>query len=114
MATVSCLTPRYGKAGAVIAPAVVVTVTWSPAAISSRRAVSGWISTQDCQAILLTGSGSSCSHGLLAPRPSPNVGDRYTTTSMSPVCAASAGAETLVGGSGKDAVRGAAVPAMIP
>ena len=45
----------------------VVTVTWSPGWMPSRAAVSGWISTHDCQASFVTGSASSCSQGLLAP-----------------------------------------------
>src|SRR5690606_25050922 len=47
-----------------------VTSTISPSRTSTRFAVSGCSSTQDCQVILVTGSGFSSSHGLLLPRPS--------------------------------------------
>src|SRR6186713_1650965 len=70
--------------GAVIDPAAVVTVTWSLAPTPSRAAAEGCSSTQVCQAILLTGSGSSCSHGLLAPAPTPSAGDGCTTRKNSP------------------------------
>jgi hypothetical protein len=59
----------------VTVPADVRTVRWSPSAIPSRFAVAGWISTHDCQLIFVTGSESSWSHGLFAPRPSPRSDD---------------------------------------
>src|SRR2546426_9612582 len=60
---------------------------------SHLAAVSGCTSTQLCHAIFETGSGSSCSHGLLAPRPSWRAGCGKTTT----CCAWAAGAAGAVG-----------------
>src|ERR1041385_7497103 len=57
----------------------------APRSIPNRCAVSGWISTHELQQILVTGSGSSRSHGLFAPRPSPRSADGYVTTKKSPV-----------------------------
>src|SRR2546421_9667072 len=42
----------------------------SPLASCDFAAVSGCTSTHPCHVIFDTGSGSSCSHGLFAPRPS--------------------------------------------
>src|SRR6188474_462516 len=70
--------------GAVTDPAAVVTVTWSLAPTPSRAAAEGCSSTQVCHAILLTGSGNSCSHGLFAPAPTPSAGDGCTTRKNSP------------------------------
>jgi len=60
--------------GARIAPYGDVSRTMSPLATCHFPAVSGLTSTQPCQLIFETGSGSSCSHGLLAPRPSCSAG----------------------------------------
>src|SRR5512143_2779945 len=85
----------------------------SPRSMPSRCAVSGWISTHELQRILVTGSGSSCNHGLFAPRPSPSTGDGYVTRKKSPdvaaggICIAGVGAAAL-------AARGATEPAVIP
>jgi len=62
-------------AGAVTLPADVVTVRWSPFSTPSRFAVIGCTSTQLCHESFVTGSDSSCSHGLFAPSPAPNTGD---------------------------------------
>src|SRR5687768_11857792 len=84
----------------------------SPRLIPRRPAVSGWISTHELQSTFETGSGSSCSHGLFAPRPSPSVGERYVTRWKSPVLA------VVVAGTGGTAVvaagRAAIEPLMIP
>src|SRR5262245_55201660 len=77
----------------------------------SRLAVSGWISTHELQAIFETGSGSSCSHGLFAPRPSPSVGDGYVTRKKSPW---EAGAVTRGAGAAAAMVRAGSVPAARP
>src|SRR5207249_4915764 len=55
----------------------------SPFASCHFAAVSGCTSTHACQVIFETGSGSSCSHGLLAPRPSCNASDGKTISSDS-------------------------------
>src|SRR5882724_2095694 len=50
----------------------------SPLASCAFAAVSGWTSTHACQVIFETGSGSSWSHGLFAPRPSSSAIDGKT------------------------------------
>src|SRR5688500_64771 len=79
----------------------------------SRVAVSGWISTHELQSTLVTGSGSSWSHGLLAPRPSPSVGDGYVTRKKSPVVCAAGAAGGWALGAGV-AARGAIEPLVSP
>src|SRR3954470_12575968 len=64
-------------AGSFSEPDAVLTSTMSPRSTPSLAAVSGCISTHELQTTFVTGSGSSCNHGLLAPRPSPSVGDGY-------------------------------------
>src|SRR6185295_8113123 len=89
----------------------------SPRSTPSRAAVSGWISTQELHSTLVTGSGSSCSHGLLAPRPSPSVGDGYVTRKKSPLCAgavAESGAAAAVCVVDATPARGAIEPATNP
>src|SRR4051812_21807353 len=76
--------PRYGSAGARTLPVAVFTSRMSPRSTPIFAAVSGCSSTHELQRILVTGSGSSCSHGLFAPRPSPTTGDGYTTSLYSP------------------------------
>src|SRR5439155_17252515 len=66
--------------GAFTAPKADLSSRKSPVARLQRAAVSGCTSTQPCHAILETGSGSSCSQGLLAPRPSCSTGCGNTTT----------------------------------
>src|SRR5512147_2420911 len=56
----------------------------SPRSMFSRCAVSGCNSTHELQQILVTGSGSSCSQGLFAPRPSPSAADGYVIRNRSP------------------------------
>src|SRR6185436_1803527 len=76
--------PMYGNTGARTVPAAVLTSTMSPRSTSRRAAVSGCISTHELQQIFETGSGSSCNHGLFAPRPSPNTADGYVMSVRSP------------------------------
>jgi hypothetical protein len=61
-----------------------VTRTMSPSRSPNRSAARGFTSTHECHVILLTGSGSSWSHGRLACFPSPNREDGYTIKAKSP------------------------------
>src|SRR5262249_61333679 len=83
----------------------------SPRSMPRRFAVSGWISTHELQQILETGSGSSCSHGLFAPRPSPRVGDGNVTRKNSPC---EAGAAMRGAGAAAAMVRAGRVPEARP
>src|SRR6476659_6979589 len=88
-------------------------LTMSPFDRSSLSAVAGFISATVCQQVLVTGSGISCSHGLLAPRPSPRKGCGYTTRYKLPVdCAI--GAAACMDGVGRAVVVSPSVPDAIP
>src|SRR5258705_10548294 len=62
----------------------------SPRSIPSFAAVAGCSSTHELHSTFVTGSGSSWSQGLFAPRPSPRVGEGYVTRKKSPVAAGAA------------------------
>src|SRR6185295_7086641 len=105
--------PGYRRTGSVKLPADVFTVTRSPLANPILSAVAGFISATVCQQILVTGSGISCTHGLLAPRPSPRNGCGYTTRYMLPVdCAI--GAAACTDGTGRAVAVSPRVPAAMP
>src|SRR3954468_7472098 len=88
-------------------------LTMSPFANPILSAVAGFISATVCQQILVTGSGISCSHGLLAPRPSPRNGCGYTTRYILPLdCSIGAAART--GGTALAVVAPPSVPGVIP
>src|SRR2546422_7850236 len=72
--------PGVIHTGARTAPCGDLRSRMSPFASCHLAAVSGWSSTHACQVIFDTGSGSSCSHGLFAPRPSWSASDGNTTS----------------------------------
>src|SRR5262245_11248423 len=107
--------PMYGNAGAwIFLPFAVISIM-SPRSMPSSVAVSGWISTHELQQIFETGSGSSWSHGLFAPRPSPSTGDGYVTKKYLPWVLPIGFARRADAGAGAAAmVRAATVPDAIP
>jgi len=58
------------QTGSVAVPFGVAISVMLPVSSPSRSAVCGLTSTQEIHDVLLTGSGSSCSHGRFAVRPS--------------------------------------------
>src|SRR4030042_5333701 len=58
--------------------------TTSSSANPSSSAVAGLISTQLFHITVVVGSGISCSQGLLAPLPSPKIGDKKGSKKNSP------------------------------
>src|SRR5213592_754320 len=76
--------PGVIHTGARTAPCGDVRSRMSPLASCHLAAVSGWTSTQACQVIFETGSGSSWSHGLLAPRPSCSATEGNTVSTGRP------------------------------
>ncbi len=84
----------------------------SPFASCHFAAVSGWTSTHACHVIFETGSGSSCNHGLFAPRPSCSASEGKMISRVSadaPPVPAKPPSNCAIPGSRRTACAGASV-----